>query len=405
MATLWAPKPQHIEDAVLAERVEAMTFEGRLPLSEESVALLATISKAILASPFARSQPQYVALGYWLRPAALERMCQSLRSRMAQDHNILVPRGIALHLPPTNVDTIFVYSWAISVLAGNCNIVRLPSEVDAGTGWLAEMIAEVIAKAGEDKRQLFCQLPQNSGVIEDISAHCDLRMIWGGDAKVKSVSRVSIRPDGLSIGFPDRKSLAVIKSDAYRSAEESERDALSAKFFNDVYWFNQMGCGSPRIIYWVGEPEELVDDFYSRLDRQVALKVHKTETGIAIEKFAFLNDMLAAGVAQSAKAYSNALHVIETDQPIASFEKSGGGGMLAQTVVASIADIAPDVTRKIQTIGYFGFNETELRALAHTIASRGGYRIVPIGQALQFDIIWDGIDLIQQLTRTIVIRI
>jgi hypothetical protein len=401
VAILWTPKPQHIEDAVLVERVKAMTFAGCPPLSDESVSLLATISKAILASPFARSQPQYVALGYWLRPAALERMCQHLRSRMTEGHNILVPRGIALHLPPTNVDTIFVYSWAMSVLSGNCNIVRLPSEVDAGTGWLAETIAEVIAEAGETDRTIFCQLSQNSGVIEAVSEYCDLRMIWGGDAKVKSVSRVPIRPDGLSIGFPDRKSLAVIKSEAYRDADDAARDALAGKFFNDVYWFNQMGCGSPKIVYWLGEPKELAEDFYARLDRQITLKAHKTETGIAIEKFTSLNDMLATGIGQSAKAYSNALHVIDTDQPVASFEKSGGGGMLAHTVVASITDIAPDITRKIQTIGYFGFNGAELRALGDKIANRGGYRIVPIGQALQFDITWDGLELLRYMTRQI----
>jgi hypothetical protein len=405
VAILWAPKPQHIEDAVLVERVEAMTFAGRSPMSEESVSLLAAISKAILASPFARSQPQYVALGYWLRPAALERMCQSLRSRMTQDHNILVPRGIALHLPPTNVDTIFVYSWAMSVLAGNCNIVRLPSEVDAGTGWLAEMIAEVIAKAGEDKRQLFCQLLQNSGVIEDISAHCDLRMIWGGDAKVKSVSQTPIRPDGLSIGFPDRKSLAIIKSEAYHNADDATRDALAGKFFNDVYWFNQMGCGSPRIVYWIGEPKELVEDFYARLNRQIIVKAHKTETGVVIEKFTLLNDMLAVGTAQSAKAYSNALHIVETDQPELSSEKSRGGGILSHTVVHSITDIAVNVTRKVQTIGHFGFDDFELRLLAHAIINRGGYRIVPIGQALQFDIIWDGLELLRHMTRQISIII
>jgi hypothetical protein len=162
-----------------------------------------------------------------------------------------------------------------------------------------------------------------------------------------------------------------------------------------------MGCGSPKIIYWAGEPKELGEDFYAHLDRQVTLKAHKAETGIAIEKFTSLNDMLATGIGQSAKAYSNALHVIDTDQPVASFEKSGGGGMLAHTVVASITDIAPDITRKIQTIGYFGFNGAELRALADKIANRGGYRIVPIGQALQFDIIWDGLELLRYMTRQI----
>src|SRR5229473_1854189 len=35
------------------------------------------------------------------------------------------PRGLVFHVPPANVDTIFVYSWALSALAGNRNVVRI----------------------------------------------------------------------------------------------------------------------------------------------------------------------------------------------------------------------------------------------------------------------------------------
>ncbi len=36
-----------------------------------------------------------------------------------------VPRGTVFHIPPANVDTIFMYSWVLSMLMGNRNIVRL----------------------------------------------------------------------------------------------------------------------------------------------------------------------------------------------------------------------------------------------------------------------------------------
>ncbi|HKJ73370.1 MAG TPA: acyl-CoA reductase, partial [Alphaproteobacteria bacterium] len=77
-------------------------------------------------------------------------------------------------------------------------------------------------------------------------------MIWGGDSKVQAVSGIPIRPDGLSLGFPDRTSFAVFETAAYRDAASAERDALAQNFFNDVFWFDQMGCGSPRILFWVG---------------------------------------------------------------------------------------------------------------------------------------------------------
>ncbi|WP_062766493.1 acyl-CoA reductase [Sphingopyxis terrae] len=402
--TLWNPAPVVLDDTEVLRRVEALTYAGRAPLAKSSLDLLGAISKALFSSPQARVQPQYVALAYWLRPAALERLAGELRTRFDGSF-VPAPRGLALHLPPTNVDTIFVYSWAVSVLAGNCNIIRLPSQLDEGTAWLAGLIATTIAEAGEGDRHLFCQMPQDGPLIEAISRHCDLRMIWGGDAKVDSVSRTPIRPDGLSIGFPDRKSLAVICAASYRAADETERDALAARFFNDIYWFNQMGCGSPRMLYWVGESGDLAIDLYDRLDAQVTGKGHLTETGVAIGKFAAVNDLLAEGIGASATRVSNALHVLKSDRPAAMLSQTHGGGLLGQTVVGSIIDIAADVGRKVQTIGHFGFDRGDLEALGQAIAGRGGYRIVPIGQALQFDILWDGVDLFDQMTRRIAIRL
>ena len=39
--------------------------------------------------------------------------------------SLRVPRGLAFHLPPTNVDTLFVYSLMASFLVGNLNVVRV----------------------------------------------------------------------------------------------------------------------------------------------------------------------------------------------------------------------------------------------------------------------------------------
>jgi hypothetical protein len=403
VATLWDPQQKFIEDSLLLEKIERMVYDGRPPASRESVALLGAISKAILASPDARREPQYVALGYWLRAAAIERMCIRLLNQANDIKGLLAPRGIALHLPPTNVDTIFVYSWAISVLAGNCNIVRLPSQINPNTEWLVALISNVIFESGERARQLFCKLPREGKLITEISAHCDLRMIWGGDAKVASVSKILIRPDGLSIGFPDRKSIAVIKTLSYRSADEATRNALAAQFFNDIFWFDQMGCGSPRVLYWVGEPKEMAADLFERLSCYAASKMHKAETGIAIAKFAAVNAMLAEGLANHGSSYSNALHVVETEEPCKAVMMGTGGGFLAYCSIDSIEQIAKEVTRKTQTIGHFGFADEELHSLARAVSGRGGYRIVPIGRALQFDIVWDGLDLIQHMTRRIVV--
>jgi hypothetical protein len=78
-----------------------------------------------------------------------------------------------------------------------------------------------------------------------------------------------------------------------------------------------------------------------------------------------------------------------------------GGGLLFQFHTASLADIAPHVRRRHQTLTYFGFDPAELLALVQNLQGRGLDRVVPIGQALQFSSVWDGYDLLAEFTRTV----
>ena len=57
------------------------------------------------------------------------------------------PRGIVFHLPPANVDTIFVYSWALSALAGNSNVVRISARSAGAADAILEALNEALADA------------------------------------------------------------------------------------------------------------------------------------------------------------------------------------------------------------------------------------------------------------------
>ena len=61
------------------------------------------------------------------------------------------------------------------------------------------------------------------------------------------------------------------------------------------------------------------------------------------------------------------------------------------------------MSNDVQTLSYFGFTKTEMNSMIQEIGSDGIDRIVPIGQALNFDTFWDGYDLIRTLTRTVVV--
>ena len=59
------------------------------------------------------------------------------------------------------------------------------------------------------------------------------------------------------------------------------------------------------------------------------------------------------------------------------------------------------VTDKYQTITYFGINPEELQQNIIENKLRGIDRIVPIGKAMDIGVIWDGHDLLRELSREI----
>lgn len=97
------------------------------PFDPQLTALVSTFSERLLATPDVRRTPELVALGFWTRHAALERLRADF-TKLSDGESVLVPRGVVLHFPPANVDTMFVYSAVLSLLTGNKNIVRLSPE-------------------------------------------------------------------------------------------------------------------------------------------------------------------------------------------------------------------------------------------------------------------------------------
>jgi len=78
-----------------------------------------------------------------------------------------------------------------------------------------------------------------------------------------------------------------------------------------------------------------------------------------------------------------------------------GGGFLSLRVAGSVAEVAATLTGRDQTLTHFGLDALSLERLSALAASRGVARLVPIGSALKFDQLWDGYDLVAELTRVV----
>jgi hypothetical protein len=81
-----------------------------------------------------------------------------------------------------------------------------------------------------------------------------------------------------------------------------------------------------------------------------------------------------------------------------------GGGLFRHVPVARLSDVLTFVDEGDQTLTHWGLEGNALRDLAAGAGARGLDRVVPIGEALAFDVVWDGFHLIDDMLRRVRVR-
>lgn len=376
------------------------------PFSPERVAFVADLSRAL--SKRGRGLPETQALAFWMRKAELARMADDL-PRLAGTGVVLMPRGTVFHVPPANVDTLFVYSLVLSVLAGNRNIVRLSSRATDQSNLILDTVNLALAEYPQvASSTAMLTYGHDDEITTTISAICDTRVIWGGDATVEAIRRCALPPHATELTFPDRFSMAAIGTQAYAALDDAGRDDLAQSFFNDAYWFDQLGCSSARLVIWVG-PEKgratsLSTDFHQRVLAIVRRKGYDVDTSAALAKFgqsmrSIIDDDVVAYL-----RYDNTLTVLDVAEFPDVRGEFCGAGLFYEMTIGSLAELVPHITRTDQTLATFGLPRDQIDAFVAALCGRGIDRIVPFGQALAFNRIWDGYDILAEMLRQVVVR-
>ncbi|MEU6716288.1 acyl-CoA reductase [Nonomuraea sp. NPDC046802] len=375
-----------------------------LEVGDERVrTFLTAFGKRLLRPALARRHPELGSLGFFLRPSELARTLEGLPTE-----HVRVPRGLVFHIPPANVDTVFVYSWALSALMGNRNVVRLSPR----SGAVAEVVLETLHEALADAdpvvaaTQRIVSYERDDAVTAALSAACDLRVVWGGDRSVLELRRHALPPHGRDLVFPDRSSFAVVRAAAWLCAPRAARVTVAEGFVNDTYWFDQAACSSPRTVYWVGaqgDYDAARADFGDHVARVVAVRGWGVDAAMAVEKRVSTYGLAADGVAESVEFRGNALANVTLAASAAAPRHWLGAGTFAHARLESLAELAALVERRDQTMTHFGFGQGELEELARGLAGRGVDRMVPVGSALTFHRVWDGVDLPAEFTRLVTV--
>jgi hypothetical protein len=403
--TLLLPSEHEITVHDLATRIETAK---RNPIgigSEGALSFCKHLSTLLLEDRRALTFPSLQALGFWLRPASIKTLLQKYTPCPSQ--TCRVPRGVVFQIPPSNIETLFGYNCALSLLCGNTTIVRLPSQSKPEQETLLDFIAETLGKQDDDvsSRLLFVKYAHNESITSGLSSLCDLRMVWGGDETINALRKIPLPPLAHEISFANRFSMAAIHARRFLEQDETSQTSIARDFVNDVFQFNQMACSSPRLIVWIGNEEdknEASNLFYPKLASFALEKYGSPEPCDNVAKvntaFLALHDLDVS----DKKTLNPSLTILSLKSwdGLQSFKRiSFGNGFLLEQRLEAINALA-DLTESVdQTLAFWGFEEHELKTFISRCSGRGFDRLVRFGDALAFDPVWDGTNLFDVLTK------
>lgn len=368
----------------------------RPPFDGEVLEFLNAVSKVLLNSRTA--YPDVVTYAFWIRKAS----AQKLKERFdREDGNLRLGRGTAFHIAPSNVAVNYAYSLAAGLLTGNANIVRLPTKSFPQ----AEEIHKAINLTLKDYpalRPYICLIryERDREINSLLSRLADTRIIWGGDATIAELRKSPLKPRAGEITFADRCSLAVIDSGWY--LEKADRRRTARDFYNDTYLTDQNACTSPRLIVWLGDRrEEAKEAFWEALHTQVK-ENYELQPVQGVDKLV-RGCRLAAereGVRVQPVRDNRIVRVTVPALDRGLLEETGNSGYFLEYDCGDILELKElcDDPR-CQTAAYLGEKEMLMPLLRAGI--HGIDRVVPVGKTMDFDLLWDGYNLYERLTRVI----
>ena len=371
---------------------------------ERAISFINKFSSMLLKYPGINKNPDLVALAYWFRRSSL----QNLKEQYVDNKNIIrIGRGISLHVAPSNVDTIFVYSFFLSLLAGNTSFIRVSQNESAQLDIIIKIFQQIY-DSGEVEtagRFVICTYPHESNATKKVSQNCELRVIWGGDETVNTIAAIPLKPSALELKFPNRSSFSVINLNALEETDDKELFKLCTNFYSDINLFGQQACSSPLAIYFVGP-----DNKHSQSKRfwrsfNKAATNYNLSSSEVMDRFVGASSMaISSMITKSNISFGSKDIVVLNGDLYSEFSfrhNHPGNGLLIQYFLPQINDLAKYILPEDQTLSIFGFSLSDVNEMLSLIGNRGIDRVVPIGQALDFNHIWDGIDLLDLMGRKV----
>lgn len=369
-----------------------------MPFDAESIAFCTALGDALRHDPGCRDYPDLMGLAFWLRTAQIKQLAANYHDRQ------LKPLGQVVLFAPGNVDSFFVYSSLLSLLCGNINLIRLSQE---SGGSVEKLIVHLQglrdAFPGPHARLQVVRCSHSAPQLLDYITQCDARVMWGSDTTIQTLRALPAPGHARDLCFSHKSSLAVLDAQALLNADSTAVDRLTDDFLRDTLTFAQQACTSPRTLVWLGKSSHAAaaqQQFWGAVSDRLPSK-QWLEPSDAMSAFSTAQwftmqpDSAVSGLALQPLPRLRIDHLNDWQHT-----HHSGCGLLLELTLNDLAALTPQLKPYHQTLSHWGIAEAPLRDWLTTNLI-GLDRVVPVGQALQFTPVWDGVDLVHQLSRQV----
>lgn len=366
---------------------------------------LSAVSDYIMQEDEAKQYTDVISFAFFCRNANISRF----KERYAALPELCVGRGLVFHIAPGNVAVNFAYSLVSALLSGNASIIKISSKKFPQTDRIIDACNKVLSEGKFLKLVPYINIwfypSEYEKITRQICASCDVRVIWGGNDTIDMIRKCPLPPRSFDVTFADRRSICLLNAEAVSDTKDIR--TLIRKFYNDTYLTDQNACTSPFLIVWTGDNKAVrtaQNKFWGALSEYVA-KNYDLKASVVADKY---DKACQTAIAFRGKVrllhqdnFIYRLELEEMDLRIADYRCHGG--FFFEYVAEDLEFLKELADSRYQTLSYYGYEKKDFADFVKRTNLKGLDRIVPVGQTMDFDLVWDGYDLIYVLSRRVTI--
>ncbi len=392
----WAEKIKYLVGD--ADRLFSMEKTASKKIFDDLIlSFLGDLSTKLLNASDIKQYPDIASYAFWIRKKNIQR----IKKQYENDSNLRIGQGIIFHLAPSNIPVQFAVTLTMGLLAGNVNIVRVSDKEFEEVTIICDRINELLCT---DYKELIPYIfIIRYGHDDDITGYfskiCNVRMIWGGDRTINSIRKIPTGSRSFDLCFADRTSVGIIDSEAILKTDNIF--AVAKDFYADTYYVDQNACSSPMILIWTGKNVEKAKQVFwnaveKTIDEYTLSPIAGSEKLLRFCLYS-MNHHNVTKISHNNKLVRVEINEIDEDV----LANKCNMGYFYEYSTDDLSDIVPLLDSKCQTVSVYEINKEDVAKLVIDNGVKGVDRVVQMGQALGISVVWDGYDLVRNLSRVV----